>query len=423
MSDAARRGLARRPAVALTAVSFAVVAVLAALLVPWAWVPGGHLVPRSAASLLSPEQVARAERYSGLQRAFGWTSYGLSLALLAVLGFTPLGARLLRRVLPRVRWWLAVPLAALLVRLLERAVTLPFSVAAHRIDLVYGISRQGWAAWAVDVAKGLLVAWLSTALVLLVVIAIARRSPRWWFAWAGAAVLVLTAAGSFLYPVVVEPLFNSFTPMPAGPFKESVFRLAEREGVRIDDVLVADASRRTTTLNAYVSGFGNTRRVVVYDNLLRDLSPAEARVVIAHELGHARNDDVLLGTALGGIAAVGGAALLALLLDTAWLRRRSATDGITDPAAVALVLALVAVGGFLASPLQNTVSRAIEARADRVAITTTGADRTFVAMQKRLAVTSLADPDPPALAQFWWGSHPTVLQRAGLPASLRRAGE
>ena len=213
MSDAARPRVARRPAVALTVVSFAVVTVLAALLVPWSWVPGGHLVPRSAASLFTPEQIARAERYSGLRRALGLTSYGLSLALLTVLGLTPLGARLLRRLLSRTRWWLAVPLAALVLRLVELAVTLPFSVAAHRTDLAYGISRQGWAAWGVDVAKGLLVAWLTTALVLLVVVAIARRSPRWWFAWAGAAVLVLSAAGSFLYPVVVEPLFNSFTPM------------------------------------------------------------------------------------------------------------------------------------------------------------------------------------------------------------------
>jgi STE24 endopeptidase len=402
------------------AASFAVVAVLAALLVPWAWVPGGHLVPRSAAALLTPGQIARAERYSGLQRAFGWTSYGLSLALLVVLGCTPLGARLLRRAMPRARWWVAVPLAALLLRLLERAVTLPFSVAAHRTDLVYGISRQGWAAWVVDVAKGLLVAWLGTALVLLVVVAIARRSPRWWFAWAGAAVLVLTAAGSFLYPVVVEPLFNSFTPMPAGPFRTAVLRLADREGVHVDDVLVADASRRTTTLNAYVSGFGSTRRVVVYDNLLDDLTPAEALVVVAHELGHARNDDVVLGTGLAAVGSVGGVALLALLLDSERLRRWSGTGGASDPAAVALVLALVALGGFAVSPVQNTVSRAIEARADRVSIETTHADRTFVAMQRRLALAALADPTPPALSQLWWGTHPTVLQRAGLPASLRR---
>jgi STE24 endopeptidase len=219
----------------------------------------------------------------------------------------------------------------------------------------------------------------------------------------------------------VEPLFNSFTPMSPGPFKQSVFRLADREGVHIDDVLVADASRRTTTLNAYVSGFGSTRRVVVYDNLLEDLTPAEARLVIAHELGHAKNNDVLLGTALGSVGAVGAVAVLALLLDSARLRRWSGTGGVSDPAVVALVLALAGVGGFLLSPAQNAVSRAIEARADRVSIETTHADATFVRIQRRLALSSLADPTPPALSQLWWGTHPTVLQRAGLPSSLRDA--
>ncbi len=421
MSDEVRPRLARRAAVVTVLVSFGVVAVLAAVLVPWAWVPGGRLVPRTASSLFTPEQLARSEHYAGIQRALGWSSYALSLLVLLGLGLTPWGSRLLRRLPGRRRWWVAVPLGALAVLVVERLVTLPFSVAAHRTNLRYGISKQAWGPWTVDQAKGLLVSWVATSLVLLVVVLAARRSPRWWFAWAGAAALVLSAAGSFLYPVLVEPLFNHFTPMQAGPFKQSVFRLADREGVHVDDVLVADASRRTTTLNAYVSGFGSTRRVVVYDNLLRDLTPAEARVVIAHELGHAKNQDVLLGTTLAAVGSVGGVALLALLVDTRWLRRRSGTGGAADPAAVALLLALTALGGFVVSPLQNTVSRAIEARADRVSIQATHEGPTFVRMQRQLALTSLADPSPPALSQLWWGSHPTVLQRAGLPASMRAA--
>jgi STE24 endopeptidase len=342
------------------------------------------------------------------------------MLLALVLGLTPLGSGLLRRVTPR-RWWLAVPLAVLVVQVLETAVTVGFAIAAHHVDLVYGISRQAWGPWAVDQLTGFAVSWVVTSLAVLVGVALARRSARWWFAWAGAGAVVLALAGSFLYPVVVEPLFNRFTPMPQGAFKQSVLRLAAREGVHVDQVLVADASRRTTTLNAYVSGFGGTRRVVVYDNLLRDLSPAEARVVVAHELAHARNNDVLLGTGLGALAAVGGVAVLALLLDTARLRRWARVRGAGDPAAVALVLALVGVGGFLASPAQNTVSRAIEARADRVSLETTHAGSAFIAMQRRLALTSLADPTPPRLSQIWWGTHPTVLQRAGLPQSLRAA--
>jgi len=160
---------------------------------------------------------------------------------------------------------------------------------------------------------------------------------------------------------------------------------------------------------------------VVYDNLLEDLTPGQARVVIAHELAHARNDDVLLGTALGSLGAVGGVALLALILESPRVRRRAAVAGAADPASVALVLALVAVGSFVVSPVQSTVSRAVEARADRVSIETTRDGPTFVAMQRKLALSSLADPSPPALSQLWWGSHPTVLERAGLPRALQAA--
>ena len=396
MTDPGRAELARRPAFLVAAVSFALVGGLALWLVPWSWVPGGTLIPARASQLFTGEQIARAEHYSWLKRGLGWPSYFLSLALLLALALTSRGSRLVRRVVDGRRWWLAVPLGVVAVLLAQRLVTLPFGIASHVVDRHYGISRQGWVAWSVDLLTSLAVATVVTTLLVLVVVAAARRSPRWWFAWAGGTALVLSLAGSFLYPVVVEPLFNHFTPMAAGPFKQSILRLADREGVHVDDVLVADASRRTTTVNAYVSGLGSTRRVVVYDNLLRDLTPAEARVVIAHELGHAKHHDVLLGTTLAAVGSVGAIALLALVLDAGPVRRRARVSGPGDPAVLALVLALAGVGSFLVSPVQNTVSRAIEARADRTSLETTHAGATFVRMQRRLALASLSDPTPPA---------------------------
>src|SRR4029077_12310053 len=106
----------------------------------------------------------------------------------------------------------------------------------------------------------------------------------WW--WSIGAVLgaTLVVVLSFAYPIVVEPVFNSFTPMPAGELRTSLLTMAARDGVPVRDVLVADASRRTNSLNAYVSGFGATRRIVVYDTLLKDATPDEVRLIVAHEL-------------------------------------------------------------------------------------------------------------------------------------------
>jgi len=252
-------------------------------------------------------------------------------------------------------------------------------------------------------------------------VATVRGSPRRWFAWAGGAAVAFAAVSSFLYPVVLEPVFNDFRPLGEGPLRTAVLRLAEEEGVTVDEVLVTDASRRTTTLNAYVSGFGGTRRVVVYDNLVEDLPPAQARVVIAHELAHAKHDDVLVGTAMGAVGGVLGVALLALLLDSPAVRRRIGASGPADPAVVPFVLAASAFAMLLVSPVQATVSRAVEARADRDSIAATGEAGTFVSMQRELALAALSDPTPPAWSQFWFGTHPTVLQRVGLPAAMEAA--
>jgi STE24 endopeptidase len=413
--------LDRRAAAIVVAVAGVMLVGLALWLVPWDWVPGGDLRPMRAQDLFTPDEIARAEEFAGRRRLLSWSSYAVSLALALGLGLTSYGARLLRRTTGRLPWWLAVPAGTLLLLALGRVVTLPFALLLRRQSLEYDLTRQDLAGWSTDQVKGLLVAWVMTALLLLVLVGTARRSPRHWFAWAGGVVVLLTLLGSFLYPVVVEPLFNKFTSMPDGLQRTAILELADREEVEVEDVLVADASRRTTTLNAYVSGLGSTRRVVVYDTLLEQMTPREVEAVVAHELAHAKNHDVLVGTSLGAVAGVGGVATLALLLDGRLLRRSGAM-GPGDPAVVALVLALSSVATFVSSPAVNSVSRAIEARADRESLAATGASEVFIDMQRRLAIRAVSDPTPPWWSQFWFGSHPTVLQRAGLPSSLSEAG-
>ncbi len=148
--------------------------------------------------------------------------------------------------------------------------------------------------------------------------------------------------------------------------------------MHVDDVLVADASRRTTTLNAYVSGFGSSRRVVVYDNLVDDVDDREILSVVAHELGHARHDDVLTGSLLGAAGALFGVGLLGLLI--------GGQGRMGDPRQVPRVLALVAVATLLASPVQNGISRRIETRADVDSLRATHDPEAFVEVQKQLAL-------------------------------------
>ena len=424
MRDPARTGapgrLDRRTAwvVLLTAVS--ALAALAWALVPWDWVPGGSLRPAAPTDLLTPSEIARAESYNGFVRPLSQLSYVVALAVVIALGLSPWGARLVAR-LPRAvrgRWWLHIPVATLAVTLLQRLVTVPPGLAIRDRNLEEGLTRQPLGPWFVDRLLSLLVAWVVTTLLVLVLLGAARRWPRRWFLGAGTAAAALTFAVSLLYPLTVEPLFNRFTPMPDSTLRSSLLQLADEVGVEVDEVLVADASRRTTTLNAYVSGYGGTRRIVLYDTLLEELDPDEIRSVVAHELGHAKNQDVLLGTGLGALGILAGVAALALLLDTAALRRRADGGDVGQPGVVPLVLALAAVGGFAASPAQNVVSRAIEARADRVSLEVTQDRAAFDRLQRELARRSLADPTPPRYSYLWFASHPTAVQRWGIAAAL-----
>jgi STE24 endopeptidase len=188
----------------------------------------------------------------------------------------------------------------------------------------------------------------------------------------------------------------------------------------VQDVLVADASRRTTALNAYVSGFGSTRRIVVYDTVLDQLSPAEVESIVGHELGHVATDDVLTGTLIGALGAGAGVALLGWLLGWTPLLRRSGAAGPGDGQVIGLLLFLLALGTLLSTPVQNLVSRHIEARADLHALDLTRDPASFVAVQRQLGAANLSDPDPPAVWQWAFGSHPTAAQRVAFAEDWTR---
>jgi STE24 endopeptidase len=415
---ALRRGPSTRLCLAIVGVSLLALVVLGAVLVPWSWVPGGHPATVRAAEVFSPAQIARAQSYASVQRHLGWASLALSTVLALVLGLTHGGAWLARRCPGP--WWVRALLVTLVLLLIGDLVTLPLALGIRHRDVRFGLTDQSLGGWFQDQATSLLVSWVFVSVMVLLVLGTARRSPTRWPLWTAVAGALLTVLGSWVYPVVVEPLFNSFTSLPAGPLRTGVFRLAAIEHVPIHDVLVADASRRTTTLNAYVSGFGDTRRVVLYDNLVRDEPRRVTLSVVAHELGHARNHDVVIGTALGAAGAALGSGLLGLLFSRRWLLDRAGATDAGAPEVVALLLALAAVGSLVASPVQNTVSRAIEARADRSALEATHDYTAFTEVQKQLSLRSLSDPTPPALSQFWFGSHPTALQRIGIARALQR---
>jgi STE24 endopeptidase len=249
--------------------------------------------------------------------------------------------------------------------------------------------------------------------------ALIRRFPRSWFAGGAVALVLLSVVFAYGSPVVIEPLFNKFTALPEGQLRDSVLDLARRSGVDVGEVYRIDASRQTTGANAYVSGIGGTKRVVLYDNLIESFSPDQVDSVVAHELAHVKHRDVPRGLLWVAIVALPGMLLVQTLTQAIAGRRYKPVPAVLPAAglAIALVSVTLQVPG-------NALSRRVEGSADAYALRLTNDPAAFIGLERNLSVQNLSDPDPPRWLQVLFGTHPSTLTRIGYGETwARRASE
>jgi STE24 endopeptidase len=402
------RGRTRLP---IAIVAVVVVAEAAVLLLR----PRGGVIdpaPVSARSYFSGAQLARARDFRGPQLAL----YGGQV--LAELGVLVL---LVRRPPRRLRGPFRRPLvvgaaAGAALSVVLTVAPLPLAAVARQRAVDVGLITQSWGGWAADLVKstaiGAALASAGSALLL----ALMRRFPRGWWLPGSAAAVALSAAFVYAGPVVLDPVFNKFTPLPQGRTRSDVLALARRAGVKLGQVYEVDASRRTTAANAYVTGLGHTKRVVLYDTLIKRFSPAETNLVVAHELGHVHYRDV--PRELLFVALVTPAALFAGARLTEQWRPRDARPGspATLPAAV-LALGLVT---FATSTVAHQLLRRVEQRADSYSLRLTNEPRPFISSERRLALQNLANPDPPDWQTFLLASHPPTIERIGTALAYER---
>jgi Zn-dependent protease with chaperone function len=246
------------------------------------------------------------------------------------------------------------------------------------------------------------------------VFAMRRFGRRWWVP-AAAVVVAFGAIVTYASPIVLDPLFNKFTPLPQGQLRSDVLDMARRAGVDVGQVYVMDASRRTTAANAYVTGLGRTKRVVIYDTLLKEFSPREVRQVVAHELGHVHYRDVPHGLLYLAIVAPLGMLAVARIGE-----RLTPAGGLGTAAAVPAVALAIAVIAPAITTVSNQLSRDVEARADRYSMELTRDPRELIGFEKRIVVQNVSDPDPPGWVSVLLGTHPTAVQRIGQALAFER---
>jgi STE24 endopeptidase len=401
----------------------AIAMVVAAELAVWVLSPDGFVadpLPVAAGKYFSDSELQRALDFRGPQR---WLTVAGLVIELAVLLAVALGRPAwLRRALDRLaaRPLAGAAVAGAAVAVLVAIATVPTALIGHERAVDVGLSSQSLGPWAWDLARATAITAALTAAGTTLLIALVRRlGSRWWLPGA-ALVAALAVAFVWIAPVLLAPVFNDFEPLPEGsPARARVLALGERAEVEIGEVYSVDASRRVTSLNAYVDGIGSTKRVVLYDNLLDRARPAELESVVAHELGHVAGQDLRRG--LLYIALVAPLGMLFVRELGAALARRSGADPAAPAAAPGYLLALALAALVLNVP-GNQLSRRVEARADAFAIELTGDPGALVDLQLRLARQNLTDPDPPGLYSVLFATHPTTLERIGAALAQRSPG-
>lgn len=373
---------------------------------------------------LPPEKLKLAKNLFRARTTLHFTGEGwgiLQLLLLLALGI-PARLRNIADDLTRNRWaqcFAFVFLFLLIITLLD----LPLSIYGHHTSLAYGLSVQGWGSWAWDLNKSFLLMWLVASLLVMMLFWVIHRSPKHWWFWFWLPAMAAVLFGVFLSPILVDPMFNKFEPLqqrdPA--LVAQLEKVVARSGVSLppERMFYMRASEKVTSLNAYVTGFGPSKRLVLWDTTIAASTPDELSGIFGHELGHYALHHIVLGILFSAVLMligfyIGQRATWWLLarFGSRW-RIRSQNDW----ACLAVLVLVLNTLNFISEPIENAFSRSIEHAADvygQEAIHGIVADPQTTTQQgfQRLGETSFDDPTPHPFVELWTYSHPSIAERA-----------
>jgi STE24 endopeptidase len=305
---------------------------------------------------------------------------------------------------------MTVVVLSLALWLVLQAVELPFAFyQGHLLEHHYGLSTQSTSHWLADHGKGVVLGSALAVTGASIVFAALRRWPdQWW--WVSAAVFAAgTVVMARLAPSVLLPMFYKFKPLDRPALVARLLTLAEKARTDVVGVFEWVLSGHTRKANAALAGMGQTRRILLSDTLLADYSEDEIEVVLAHELAHHVHRDLWRGIAVQALLLFGGFFVADLVLrrvaDGAGFR------GLSDPAALPVLMLVAGAWSFLMLPFVNAMSRAQERAADRYALSTTRNVDAFVTAMKRLSQQNLAEEYPSTLVRWVFYSHPPIRER------------
>ncbi len=372
---------------------------------------------------LSEDRYEKAVAYSRAAYTLYFVSYFVSFLVLLLLLRLGVAARFrdfAERFASR-RWLQAlvfVPLLFLTCDIFD----LPVRLYWHSLSLRYEQSVQHWGSWFWDWTKEELVGTFFALILVLILFAVIRRSPRRWWLYFWFAALPILLGIIFINPLVIDPLFNKFEPLDKEhpQLVDAIQKLTRNAGVPIprDRIFLMRASEKSNEINAYVTGLGASKRVVVWDTTLQKTSNGEALFITGHELGHYVLGHVWKGFVYGALGLL--VTLYLIFRGLHWMLRRWGSIwklyGLEDWASLAAFLLLLQVVMFFASPVVNGVSRMQEHAADVYGLEVIhgivpNSEEVAAHAFQILGEVDLSDPNPPAFITFWLYSHPPLAER------------
>lgn len=277
----------------------------------------------------------------------------------------------------------------------------------------YGFSHQTLAQWTGDWGKALGLGVLFGGLFAVAVYAVIRKFPRGYWLGISAVAVLFVVLSMAVFPVFIAPLFNKFTPLPAGPLKTNLLNLAHAQGIPAKDVYEVDASRQSGHTNAYVAGLLGTQRIVLYDTILKTDTPEEILTVMGHEMGHYVLNHIWKGVAFFSVLIIAGAWLIKMLFERLADRYgdRWGFHEVSDVAGLPLILLILSVYSFLLTPAINAFSRSQEHQADAFGLAVTRDPDAMASAFRKFNAIDLSEYDPPRFIELWLYTHPSLEHR------------
>jgi STE24 endopeptidase len=299
-----------------------------------------------------------------------------------------------------------------LISLLFRILTLPLSLYSQFvIEARYGFNRMTLRLFFIDFLKGLIIQLILLLPLVALLFWFMETAGELWWVWAFVFVTLFQVVVTILYPLVIAPLFNKFTPLEEGSLKEQILNLAERLGFRTRGIFVMDSSRRTQHANAYFTGLGRVKRIVLFDTLLAVLSNDEIAAVLAHEIGHEKRRHIVRMFLVSSIFLILGLLVLNALLSYAPLYEAFYFQRISYQGILVIISFCSGPFTFFLTPLINAFSRRHEYQADRFAAEEAGLGKALASALLTLGRENLTNLTPHPWYSFYYYSHPTLSER------------